>query len=113
MKTKTKKILLISASSIVILAAAYVLFVASFVTHGFRDYVQFCSLYIEQINNYKKQKGHFPDTLQELVKPPYSFRYDASDCHYYSQPDFYGFSVKHGLIGQMFYYSDSNKWLSD
>jgi len=105
--------LFISVSVLVILAVSYVLFVASFVTHGFRDYVQFCSFYIEKIDDYETQTGHFPDTLQQLKKPPFSWRYKASDCHYYSQTDFYGFSVKQGLIGQKFYYSDTNKWISD
>jgi type II secretory pathway pseudopilin PulG len=113
MQTKIKKTLLILVSILVIVAASYVLFITSFVTHGFRDYVQFCSLYIEKIDDYKSQTGHYPDTLQKLTKPPFSWRYKASDCYYYSQPNFYGFAVKHGLIGQRFYYSDSNKWLSD
>jgi len=113
MKTKTKKILFISVLAIVILAASYVTFVYAYITHGFRDYVQFCSFYIEQIDDHKKQTGLYPDTLQQLKKPPLSFRYEANDCHYYSRPDFYGFSVKFSLIGQKFYSSDTNKWISD
>jgi flagellar basal body-associated protein FliL len=113
MKAKTKKILFISILVVVVLATSYVTFIYAFVTHGFRDYVQFCSLYIEQIDDYKKQTGHYPDTLQQLSKPRLSFRYEASDCHYNSQTDIYDFSVKHSLIGQKFYYSDTNKWISD
>jgi len=113
MQTKTKKTLFISVLVVVILAASYVTYISSFVTNGFRDYVHFCSFYIEQIDDYKNQTDRYPATLQELVKPLFSFRYEASDCHYYSQTDFYGFVVKHGLIGQKLYYSDSNKWLSD
>lgn len=113
MKAKTKKIFIISTLTIVILAVCYVTFIYAFVTHGFRDYVQFCSFYIEQIDDHKKQTGLYPDTLQNLNKPSFSWRYKAADCHYYSQTDFYGFAVKHGLIGQKIYYSDTNKWISD
>lgn len=113
MKVKTKKVIIISSLLVLILVASYVTYIYSFVTNGFRDYVQFCSIYIEQINDYKKQNSRYPDTLQKLTKPPYSWRYKAADCHYYSQADFYGFSVKQGLIGQKFYYSDTDKWISD
>jgi len=113
MQTKTKKTLFISVLVVVILAASYVTYIYYFVTNGFRDYVQFCSFYIEQIDDYKKRTGLYPESLQQLSKPQFSFRYEPDDCHYYSQPYFYGFTVKYGLIGQKFYYSDSNKWLSD
>jgi hypothetical protein len=113
MTAKTKKVFFISALVIVILAASYVTFISAYVTHGFRDYEQFCSFYIEQIDEHKKQTGLYPDTLQQLNKPHLSFRYEANDCHYYSQTDSYGFAVKHGLIGQKFYYSDRNTWISD
>jgi hypothetical protein len=113
MQTKTKKTLFVAILVVVILAASYVTYFYAFVTNGFRDHVRFFSFYIKQIDDYKKRTGLYPETLQQLSKPLFSFRYKPSDCHYYSQSDFYGFAVKHGLIGQKFYYSDSNKWLSD
>jgi len=113
MNAKTKKILMLLMSIIVVGVTSYIIFVGYLVSNGFKDYASFCSKYISQINEYKTKTGHYPSTLEELTKPAFSFRYDIEFCRYYTQTDFYGFTVPEGLIGQALYSSKTRKWTHD
>ena len=113
MKPKIKKILIVLITSISILIIAYVAFVGHLVTNGYRDYVGFCSNYIDQIEEYKSKTGNYPDSLRVLEKPLLSFRYDVAYCRYYSSSASYGFTTLCGLIGRSYYNSIDKKWVCD
>ena len=113
MNPKAKKILIIVVVVVGICIASYLVFVGYLVTNGYRDYVDFCSKYSNQIDEYKTQNERYPDSLMELNKPKFSFRYDIKKCSYYSRENMYGFTAPSGLIGWAFYDSKTKKWTYD
>lgn len=113
MKPKAKKVLNIVLAVTSVCIASYLVFVGYLVTNGYRDYVGFCSKYLSQIDEYKSKNRRYPDSLMELNKPKFSFRYGIQDCSYYSQENMYGFTAPSGLIGLAFYDSKTKKWTYD
>jgi len=113
MKLKTKKLLLYFLITISVLVTGYLVFIGSLLTNGYRDYVGFCSEYIDQIATYKNETGGYPDSLKVLKKPRFSFRYETDYCRYYAQKDGFGFTTPCGLIGRAYYHSDNGKWVCD
>lgn len=113
MQSKTKKLLKISVIIILVLTTVYFIFIGYLITNGYKDYVKFCSKYIEQIDQHKNIAGKYPSNLDKLIKPSFSFRYNPKACGYYAQKDFYGFAVAEKLIGVAFYSSDTKSWNHD
>ncbi len=109
MKSKTRKIIISIFLVISILVACYVVPIGYLVTNGYRDYVGFCSEYIDQIDEYKSNSGKYPDELSFLDKPIFWFRYRNNSCSYYSSYDGYGFSTPCSLIGTAYYNSRDKK----
>ena len=113
MQHKTRKRIKISIFIALLLILAYTVYISYLVTNGYKDYVKFCSKYIEQIDLYKKLTSQYPNNLDKLIKPRFSFIYNPKACGYYAQKDFYGFIVTENLIGVAFYSSDALSWNHD
>ena len=113
MKQRVKKLLVKLLVFISICIVIYFVFIGYLVTNGFKDYIDFCSKYTNQIDKYKAQNGRYPDSLSELNTPNYSFRYSSKECSYYSRKNVYSFTVTSGLIGSAFYESKTKKWTYD
>lgn len=113
MKPKIKKVLIILVLSIGVLMFGYIVSVGYVATNGYRDYVGFCSEYIDQVEEYSAKTGKYPESLAQLEKPVLSFRYEYESCRYYSSEKGYGFTTHFGLMGNAFYSSVDKKWIFD
>ena len=110
---KLKKLVIIVISALAILAMLYVAFVGYLTTNDYRNYVKYCSSYIDKIEESKSITGEYPKNLLSLEKPAFSFRYEKQMCRYYTNGDSYGFTTLCGLIGRAYYNSKNKIWICD
>lgn len=113
MRPKLKKVMLAISAVLGSCIIMYALFITYLMTDGFKDYISYCSKYIDQINDYKIRVNSYPQLLDIFVKPDLSFRYDPEECGYEADVEGYYFSVPHGFTGTGFYSSVTNEWSYD
>lgn len=90
----------------------FITVMAYFFTNGFRNNEEFCSKYIQKLNNYNSKNGHYPSSLNQLEKPLYSYRYDQNICNYNVKSNTFSFMVSSGF-GVAIYSSQNNSWVYD
>ncbi len=108
-----KKILIKLMVLILLGVTLLVLFVSYLISNGFHDYKKYCSEYIPRLEDFKNQKGFYPDNLILIEKPELYFRYKKNDCRYLIDSRGYSFKVEDGILGWSFYYSDIDRWKHD
>jgi len=91
---KHKMKLVVVSGVLVFLGALYLLSIYYFLTNGFRSYEKFCSRYISPIERFKTIHGFYPQTLLDVEKPSFSWRYDVAQCNYMADPDGFIFQTK-------------------
>ena len=85
-----------------------------FFTDGYRNYKDYCSEFIPNLEYYYKEHHEYPKTLLQLQggKTGFNFRYSTNDCGYSASKDSYTFFYSEGF-GVGGYDSKTNRWWVD
>lgn len=112
-KWTLKRVLVLSFSTITLVAITFVIFIQFILTNGFRDYKEYCSGYIQPVEEYFSRIGEHPSSIShfEEYNDPYN-RYEPNDCGYMHNDKGFRFMATSGF-GVVIYISENKMWVYD